>query len=105
MLRLFVLLLVLGNAVFLAWTQGWLDDVTGVRASGDREPERSARWVEATQEDRKLVQPWIIKISERQTAIGQFGDRGLAPAARSANGSRLMIRLAERRSAPHLLWP
>ncbi len=45
MLRSFVLLLALANAVFLAWTLGWLDDVTGLRASGDREPERLTRQV------------------------------------------------------------
>ena len=45
MLRLLVLLPALANAVFLAWTLGWLDDVTGFRASGDREPERLARQV------------------------------------------------------------
>jgi hypothetical protein len=45
MLRLLVLLLVLANAAFFAWSVGWLDDVTGVRAIGDREPERLARQV------------------------------------------------------------
>lgn len=45
MLRLLVLLLALANAVFLAWSLGLLDDVTGWRARGDREPERLARQV------------------------------------------------------------
>ena len=45
MLRLFVALLALANLVFLAWTFGWLDDAIGVRAMGDREPERLARQV------------------------------------------------------------
>ena len=45
MLRLLVLLLALANAVFLAWSLGLLDDVTGLRARGDREPERLARQV------------------------------------------------------------
>ena len=45
MLRALVLLLVLANAAFYAWTQGWLDDAVGVRAIGDREPERIARQV------------------------------------------------------------
>lgn len=44
-LRALVLLLVLANMVFFAWTQGWLDNVVGVRAMGDREPERLARQV------------------------------------------------------------
>ena len=45
MLRLLVLLLALANAAFFAWSLGWLDDVTGMRAIGDREPERQARQV------------------------------------------------------------
>ena len=46
MLRLLVLLLVIANAVFYGWRQGWLDDVVGVRAQGDREPGRLALQVE-----------------------------------------------------------
>ena len=45
MLRALVVAVLLANLVFYAWTQGWLDDVAGVRASGDREPERMARQV------------------------------------------------------------
>ena len=42
MLRALVLLLLLLNAIFFGWTQGWLDSVIGIKASGDREPERIA---------------------------------------------------------------
>ncbi len=45
MLRALVLLLALANLGFYVWTQGWLDGVVGLRASGDREPERLARQV------------------------------------------------------------
>ena len=45
MLQRAVLLLLLANLLFFAWTQGWLDGVTGLRAQGDREPERLARQV------------------------------------------------------------
>jgi len=45
MLRLFVLVLVLANIGFYAWTQGMLDGVVGARPTGDREPERMARQV------------------------------------------------------------
>ena len=45
MLRLFVVLLVLANIGFYAWTQGTLDGVVGMRAQGDREPERLTRQV------------------------------------------------------------
>ncbi len=40
MLRLLVVLLILANLAFYAWTQGSLDSLVGVRAQGDREPER-----------------------------------------------------------------
>jgi len=45
MLRLFVLVLVLANIGFYAWTQGMLDGVIGARPTGDREPERMLRQV------------------------------------------------------------
>lgn len=44
-MRLLVALLLLANLLFLAWSQGWLDEVTGVPADGDREPERLVRQV------------------------------------------------------------
>ena len=45
MLRAFVIALLLANAAFFTWTEGWLDNVVGVRAGGDREPERLLRQV------------------------------------------------------------
>ena len=45
MLRALVALLVVLNLAFFAWTQGWLDGPVGLRARGDREPERLARQV------------------------------------------------------------
>lgn len=45
MLRNFALLMLVANLAFFAWTQGWLDGVVGIRAAGDREPERMARQV------------------------------------------------------------
>jgi hypothetical protein len=45
MLRTLVVALILANAAFFAWTQGWLDNAVGVRATGDREPERLQRQV------------------------------------------------------------
>jgi hypothetical protein len=45
MLRWLVIALVAANAAFYAWTLGWLDDVVGVRAVGDREPARLGRQV------------------------------------------------------------
>jgi len=58
MLRLLVAALLVANLVFYAWTRGWLDDVVGVRAAGDREPERMAR----------QVKPELIRILPPQSA-------------------------------------
>jgi len=43
MLRWAVLLLLVANLGFYAWTQGWLDSVPGLNSQGDREPERLKR--------------------------------------------------------------
>jgi hypothetical protein len=45
MLRALILALLVANAAFFAWTQGWLDAVVGTRSIGDREPERLLRQV------------------------------------------------------------
>lgn len=58
MLRLLVAALLIANLVLFAWTQGWLDDVAGVRAIGDREPERMAR----------QVRPELIRVLPPQSA-------------------------------------
>ena len=41
-MRKIVLVLVLANALFFAWSRGWLDGVTGIKADGGREPQRVA---------------------------------------------------------------
>ncbi|HEY9066460.1 MAG TPA: hypothetical protein VIO33_15860 [Burkholderiaceae bacterium] len=58
MLRLGVVALLLANLLFYTWTQGWLDDVVGVRAGGDREPERFTR----------QVKPELIRVLPPQAA-------------------------------------
>lgn len=45
MLRRFALLMLAANLAFFAWTQGWLDDIVGLRAAGDREPQRLSKQV------------------------------------------------------------
>jgi len=45
MLRALVVILLLANVGFFAWTQGWLDSVVGARAAGDRDTQRLARQV------------------------------------------------------------
>lgn len=43
MLRVIVLLLVLANLLFFAWTRGWLEGAAGLRPHPEREPERLSR--------------------------------------------------------------
>ena len=45
MLRTIVLLLLLANLLFFAWTRGWLEGVAGLRPHADREPQRLSRQV------------------------------------------------------------
>ena len=45
MLRALVVALLIANLAFFGWSQGWLDGVVGIRARGDREPERLANQV------------------------------------------------------------
>jgi hypothetical protein len=45
MLRLLVALLLAANGLFYAWSQGWLDTLTGTRAQGEREPQRLQKQV------------------------------------------------------------
>ncbi len=59
MLRALVLLLLLLNALFFGWTQGWLDAVVGLKAGGAHEPER------LTQQ----VKPESIQLLEPQAAV------------------------------------
>lgn len=52
MLRVLIFLMLVANAVFFGWSQGWLDGIVGVRSIGDREPERL----------QKQVRPELIRI-------------------------------------------
>ena len=46
MLQRLVVLLLLANLLFFAWSQGWLDEIAGSRVHPEREPERLARQVQ-----------------------------------------------------------
>ncbi len=73
MLRALVVLLLLANAAFFAWTQGWLDSVVGVRASDDRDTQRLTRQVRP--EDVRLLpaqEPVLLKPVTRCLEAGPF---------------------------------
>ena len=84
-MRFIVAALLIANLGFYAWTQGWLDDVVGVRAEGEREPERLAR----------QVHPELIRsLSPAETAAsgaasGVAGTAGPGGPSRGRDGSGL----------------
>jgi hypothetical protein len=66
-----VLALVLANAGYFAWTQGWLDTFTGRRADHQREPERLAR----------QLRPETVQILSPASALPPIATPATAPAA------------------------
>lgn len=68
-MRLLVGLLLLANLVFLAWSQGWLDELSGVPADGDREPERLARQVRP--ETVRILTPQAVAAAASAAAARQ----------------------------------
>jgi len=69
-LRALVVALLVANLAFYAWSEGWLDGVVGMRAQGDREPERLTL----------QVRPEMVKVLTPQAAA----------AAASAAASKLV---------------
>jgi len=66
MLRSLVLILLLVNAAFFAWSQGWLNDMVGVKPDAQREPQRL----------NQQVNPEKIVVAPRATAIALGQDQG-----------------------------
>lgn len=75
MLRSLVLVLLLANAGFYAWSHGWLNDVIGTQPDVQREPQRLKQQVNADQ----LT---LVPVSSATTAASQA-----APAASEAAAS------------------
>lgn len=81
MLRALVLALLVLNALFFGWSQGWLDRVVGIKAGGDREPERLAKQVKP--ERISLLSPQAASALQTRSclALGPLnGDAALAEA-------------------------
>jgi hypothetical protein len=74
-LRALVLALVLANAGYFAWTQGWLDNFTGQRADHQREPERLAR----------QLRPETVLILSPSSALPPIATPATTPAAPAAS--------------------
>ena len=72
--RALIVLLLLANLAFFAWTQGWLDGVVGVRSTGDREPERLLR----------QVRPELIRILPPGASAASASATGLVTTSAAA---------------------
>jgi len=90
MLRSIVAFLLLANVVFFVWSRGWVDDLIGVRASGDREPERLAKQVRP--ESVRLLTPQTLAAAasaaeSKFTCLeaGPFDDAGIVVAENAAS--------------------
>ncbi len=80
MLRTLVLLLVIVNAAFFAWTQGWLKGVVDLQPDSQHEPQRLSRQVNADQivvVSASTSQP----ASTEPTATSPFADASASEAA------------------------
>ncbi|MEP6874701.1 MAG: SPOR domain-containing protein [Burkholderiales bacterium] len=97
MLRILVAALLIANLGFYAWSEGWLDNIVGVRSIGDREPERMARQLHP-----ELVRVLPIGDAASAAAVsgaasapstgacleaGPFSDAEVAAAQSAANGA------------------
>lgn len=81
MLRALIVLLLLANALFFGWSQGWLDGALGLRASGDREPERLR--LEAHPERLALLSPQAVTALQTRACLESpplLGDEALRAA-------------------------
>lgn len=108
MLRALVLLLLLANAGFWVWRQGWLEPLHGVigaRPEGEREPGRMARQVRP--EMVELLTPEAVSAAQRPAAPPAVARAsGAAPAAVCLEaGPYTAAELAAVQPALQAAWP
>lgn len=78
MLRALVVLLLLANLAFFAWTQGWLTGLTGISPEGDRDPERLKRQVHP--EVIRILPPGSVPASAPAETTGSAGTAAVVAA-------------------------
>jgi hypothetical protein len=81
MLRNFALLMLAANLAFFAWTQGWLDNLVGIRAAGDREPERIQKQVRP--ESVSILEPGALTSANPPSPSGRTAP---GPSAEATGG-------------------
>jgi hypothetical protein len=77
MLRSLVLILLIVNATFYAWSHGWLNKVVGVQPDAQHEPQRLAQQINADK----------IKVATPPAADDKPGHTDTKPAADAASGA------------------
>ena len=75
MLRALLAGLIVLNALFYGWTQGWMDEVIGIKARGDREPERLARQLHPERVQLLAVSP----LTAPSAAMAAMADATVTP--------------------------
>ncbi|MDN3918763.1 hypothetical protein [Roseateles violae] len=83
-MRVLFIALLLINALFFGWTRGWLDGVVGIKARGDREPERLARQLHP--EKIEILSPQAAAALRKPSclALGPLGSDAALQAAQAA---------------------
>ncbi|WP_397534624.1 hypothetical protein [Roseateles sp.] len=84
MLRTLVALLLLANALFFAWTQGWLDPVIGTHGHSGREPHRMQ--LEQQRERLSILSPQAVTALQQPVCL-EFGPFGSDEALRGAKAA------------------
>ncbi len=84
MLRTLVALLLLVNALFFAWTQGWLDPITGSHANSSREPQRMQ--LEQQRERLSILSPQAATALQQPVCL-EFGPYAGDESLRSAQAA------------------
>lgn len=82
MLRSLVLILFIVNAAFFAWSQGWLNDVVGVKPNAQREPQRLAQQVNP--DKISVVPPPAVSGVAADTQTAQPAAQASAPDAEAS---------------------
>jgi len=97
MLRALVIALLALNLGFYAWTQGWLDGMVGVRAQGDREPERLSRQVRP--ETVRVLTPQAVaaaaSVAESKLVCMEAGPYSPADVASAEGAASAMVPAAK----------
>lgn len=81
MLRSLVLILLIVNAAFFAWSQGWLNQLVGVQPDAQHEPQRLSQQIHA---DKIVVLPAASSTGDKARHGGPVGAPDAASAAASA---------------------